>query len=119
MPSRSRPWQTGQSPVRWVAAAVKEILRRNGRPHSVELFGSIPTETTNRIPSLLPDAVVKQAYFDLLQPVERRVRSGSSRTRANDAPGRADRMSALSFTGGWHAGTYAPSSPHWCAEQGG
>jgi hypothetical protein len=50
-----------------VSAAVKEILRQNGRPHGVELFGSVPTETTNRIPGLLPDAVVKQAYFDLLQ----------------------------------------------------
>jgi hypothetical protein len=27
----------------------------------------VPTETTNRIPGLLPEAVVKQAYFDFLQ----------------------------------------------------
>ena len=50
-----------------VSAAVKEIVRKNGRPHGVELFGSVPKETTNRIPSLLPTAVVRQAYFDLLQ----------------------------------------------------
>ncbi len=54
-----------------VSAAVKEILRKNGRPHGVELFGSIPAETTNRIPSLLPTAVVRQAYFDFLQWQER------------------------------------------------
>ncbi len=27
----------------------------------------MPTETTNRVPDLLPAAVVRQAYFDLLQ----------------------------------------------------
>jgi hypothetical protein len=61
------PWQDDLV----VSAAVKEILCRNGRSHGVELFGSVPTETTNRMPSLLPDAVVKQAYFDLLQWDER------------------------------------------------
>jgi hypothetical protein len=61
------PWQDDLV----VSAAVKEILCRNGRPHGVELFGSVPTETTNRMPSLLADAVVKQAYFDLLQWDER------------------------------------------------
>jgi hypothetical protein len=58
-----KPWQDDLV----LSAAVKEILRKNGRPHGVELFGSVPTETTNQIPYLLTDAVVKQAYFDLLQ----------------------------------------------------
>jgi hypothetical protein len=61
------PWQDDLV----VSAAVKEILRKNGRPHGVELFGSVPTETTNGMPSLLPEAVVRQAYFDLLQWQER------------------------------------------------
>jgi hypothetical protein len=54
-----------------VSAVVKEVLRKNGWPHGLGLFGSVPTETTNRMPSLLPEAVVKQAYFDFLQWHER------------------------------------------------
>jgi hypothetical protein len=57
------PWQDDLV----VSAAVKEILRKNGRPHGVELFGSVPTKTTNSILRLLPTAVVRQAYFDFLQ----------------------------------------------------
>jgi hypothetical protein len=57
-----------------VSAAVKEILRQNGWPHGIGLFGSVPTETTNRIPELLPEAVVRQAYFDFLQWQEREQR---------------------------------------------
>ena len=61
------PWQDELV----VSSAVKEILRRNGRPHGIDMFGSIPLETMNRLPGLLPDAVVKQAYFDFLQWQER------------------------------------------------
>ena len=57
------PWQNELV----VSAAVKEILRHNGLPHGLTLFGSVPTETTNWMPRLLPTAVVKQAYFDFLQ----------------------------------------------------
>lgn len=54
-----------------LSAAVKEILRKNGWPHGIGMFGSVPTETTNRMPNLLPEAVVRQAYFDFLQWQER------------------------------------------------
>ena len=47
--------------------AVRELLRRNGHPHGLSVFGSLPTETTNYAVRLIPTATVKQAYFDWLQ----------------------------------------------------
>jgi hypothetical protein len=44
---------------------------KNGRPHGIDVFGSVPAETTNQMPSLLLEAVVKQAYFDFPQWQER------------------------------------------------
>jgi hypothetical protein len=50
-----------------LGAAVSELLRENGHPHGVSVFGSLPTETTNYSPSLVPSRLIKQAYFDWLQ----------------------------------------------------
>ena len=47
--------------------AVRELLRENGHPHGISVFGSLPTETTNYAVRLIPTATVKQAYFDWLQ----------------------------------------------------
>ena len=47
--------------------AVRELLRENGHPHGLSIFGSLPTETTNYAVRLIPTATVKQAYFDWLQ----------------------------------------------------
>ena len=46
---------------------VGELLRENGHPHGLSVFGSLPTETTNYAVRLIPTATVKQAYFDWLQ----------------------------------------------------
>lgn len=61
--ARLESWQD----KRLLNAAVKELLRANGRPYGVDLFGSLPTETTNHCPYLLSSALVKQAYWDWLQ----------------------------------------------------
>ena len=53
-----------------LAPAVKELLEHNGAGHGLMLFGSLPTETTNDRPDLLPIEVVKQAYFDWLNEGE-------------------------------------------------
>ena len=50
-----------------VSAVVKHVLGRNGAGFGIGLFGSLPAETTNDAPELIPRAVVRQAYFDLLQ----------------------------------------------------
>jgi hypothetical protein len=80
-----------------ICAAVKELLRENGRPHGVDVFGSLPTETTNCRPDLLPEEVIRKAYFRLA-PVVRA--SGRGRLAhpcrgALRADGRAQAPAAL------------------------
>ena len=65
--ARLEPWRNREI----VASAVTGLLRENGRSHGLCVFGSLPTETDNRLPDLLPTSVVKQAYFDWLQSAER------------------------------------------------
>lgn len=50
-----------------LSQAVRELLRANGQRQGVAVFGSLPSETTNKRPDLIPTAVLKQAYFDWLQ----------------------------------------------------
>jgi hypothetical protein len=50
-----------------VSGTVARVLAHNGREFGVDLFGSLPHETTNRAPALVSGAVVRQGYFDLLQ----------------------------------------------------
>ena len=50
-----------------LGTAVQELLRENGHPHGLSVFGSLPTETTNYAVRLIPTATVKQTYFDWLQ----------------------------------------------------
>jgi hypothetical protein len=50
-----------------LSGTVQRLLKRNGRMFGVDVFGSLPTETTNRAPELIPEPVVRQAYFDLLR----------------------------------------------------
>jgi hypothetical protein len=57
------PWYDPQA----LQATVTRLIRRNGASFGTWLFGSLPTETTNRAPTLIPAATVKQAYFDLTQ----------------------------------------------------
>ena len=40
------------------------IVEDNGASFGVQLFGSLPIETTNWLPHLVPEQVVKQAYWD-------------------------------------------------------
>jgi hypothetical protein len=56
------PWQDELV----LSAAVKRLLRENGRKCGLELFGSIPHQTVNSLPDLLLTPVVKQAYFEWL-----------------------------------------------------
>jgi hypothetical protein len=50
-----------------VSAVVKRLLVRNGATFGIAMFGSLPTETSNHAPDLVPVTVVRQAYFDLMQ----------------------------------------------------
>jgi hypothetical protein len=54
-----------------LAGTVRRLLDRNGKSFGVDVFGSLPTQTTNRAPELIPEPVVRQAYFDLLEYWER------------------------------------------------
>jgi hypothetical protein len=47
-----------------------EIVKENGRGFGVDLFGSLPIETTNWRPDLVPQAVVKQSYWDWMEWAE-------------------------------------------------
>ena len=46
------------------------IVHNNGAAFGVHLFGSLPTETTNWLPELVPEAVLKRPYFDWLEWAE-------------------------------------------------
>jgi len=48
-----------------------EIVKENGHGFGVDLFGSLPIETTNWRPDLVPESVVKQAYWDWLEWAEK------------------------------------------------
>jgi hypothetical protein len=50
---------------------IARLLSRNGTGFGLGLFGSLPTETTNGAPELVPRAVVREAYFALMQWWER------------------------------------------------
>lgn len=54
-----------------LSAVVARLLARNGTGFGLGLFGSLPSETTNAAPELVPCPVVAQAYFDLMQWWER------------------------------------------------
>jgi hypothetical protein len=54
-----------------VSGTVARVLARNGKGFGVDVFGSLPRETTNDAPALVYRAAVRQAYFDLLQWWER------------------------------------------------
>jgi hypothetical protein len=60
--ARLEPWQDELV----LSAAVKQLLRENGRQHGLEMFASIPHETVNHQPGFLLEAVVKQALYDWL-----------------------------------------------------
>lgn len=40
------------------------LVEDNGAGFGLQLFGSLPVETTNWLPQLVPEQVVKQAYWD-------------------------------------------------------
>src|SRR3954447_13583957 len=61
------PWHNAVA----ISATVRRVLAENGKCFGEHLFGSLPHLTTNHAPNLVPDAVVGQAYFDLLQWWER------------------------------------------------
>lgn len=71
---------------------MKELLRANGRPYGVDLFGSLPTETTNHCPHLLSSALLKQAYWA----------GCGGRTRTTELPGSTWRRST---SGAWWSQT--------------
>jgi hypothetical protein len=48
-----------------------EIAKENGHGSGIDLFGSLPIETTNWCPDLVPETVVKQAYWDWMEWAER------------------------------------------------
>ncbi len=54
-----------------VATVVADYVACNGRKYGDWIFGSLPTEVTNRRPDLLPTPVVRQALFDFMQWSER------------------------------------------------
>lgn len=53
-----------------VEAAVVRLLSRNGADLGLALFGSLPTETFNRAPTLVSRSALKRAYFDLMEWLE-------------------------------------------------
>ena len=64
--ARLEPWDEPSV----LQAVVTGLLRENGRPHCDYFFLSVPTETTNRCPDMLPKAVIKDAYFEYLQSAD-------------------------------------------------
>ena len=46
------------------------LIDRNGKHFGVNVFGSLPTETTNWLPHLVDERVIKQAYWDWLEWAE-------------------------------------------------
>lgn len=70
-----------------LSGTVRRLLDRNGNAFGVDVFGSLPTETTNHAPELIPEPVVRQAYFDLLDYWERE-QGGAWLTVAEDYYGR-------------------------------
>ena len=57
------PWEDELA----ISAVVQHLAARNGASFGIAMFGSLPTETTNYAPELVPRAVVRQAYFELMQ----------------------------------------------------
>jgi hypothetical protein len=86
------PWDDPLS----VSGTVGRVLARNGKGFGVDLFGSLPHETTNHAYGLVSRAAVRQAYLDLLQWWE----------RSREAPGSASPRST----------TAASSSPTTCSD---
>jgi hypothetical protein len=70
-----------------LSGTVRRLLGRNGKGFGVTLFGSLPTETTNRAPDLVAEPVIRQAYFDLLEWWERE-QGGAWATFAEEHYGR-------------------------------
>jgi hypothetical protein len=54
-----------------ISGTLQLLLSRNGRGFGVDIFGSLPTETTNHAPLLVEESVIRQAYFDLIHFWER------------------------------------------------
>ena len=69
----------GEEPLRVIAAVepkdsrlalsdlFRSLIRENGVSYQVELFGSLPTRTTNYRPDLIPAAVIKEGYWDWME----------------------------------------------------
>ena len=53
-----------------MSALFKALIRENGSAFGVELFGSLPSNTHNKVEELVPEKVVRAAYWDWMKWAE-------------------------------------------------